>query len=237
MSGVRLLTRNGKDWTGRFPTIVDAAAGLKACSCLIGGEAVCCDENGLAVFERLRLKPSGKHVFLYAFDLLELDEAEAEPVVGKIFPVFYRAGGVHPLGEGGRPGSGRSASMLSPRRLIRRPPSARVAISAFTSGCSLMPILPMITAPCSSMIAAYCAARSQAAHACRSISRPPASAIAYCACTERHNASPASPSDGGGSGRVTTTPTGETSESGGFLAYLALRENFSTNKMASKCLI
>jgi hypothetical protein len=30
-----------------------------------------CDENGLAVFERLRRKPSGKHVFLYAFDLLD----------------------------------------------------------------------------------------------------------------------------------------------------------------------
>jgi ATP-dependent DNA ligase len=27
---VRLLTRNGKDWTRRFPTIVDAAAELKA---------------------------------------------------------------------------------------------------------------------------------------------------------------------------------------------------------------
>jgi bifunctional non-homologous end joining protein LigD len=39
-SGVRLLTRNGKDWTGRFPTIVQAAAGLKARSCLIDGEAV-----------------------------------------------------------------------------------------------------------------------------------------------------------------------------------------------------
>jgi ATP-dependent DNA ligase len=38
VSGVRLLTRNGKDWTGRFPTIVDAAAGLKARSCLIDGE-------------------------------------------------------------------------------------------------------------------------------------------------------------------------------------------------------
>jgi ATP-dependent DNA ligase len=40
VSGVRLLTRNGKDWTGRFPTIVQAAAGLKARSCLIDGEAV-----------------------------------------------------------------------------------------------------------------------------------------------------------------------------------------------------
>ena len=36
-------------------------------------EAVACDDNGLAVFERLRRKPSGRHVFLFAFDLLELD--------------------------------------------------------------------------------------------------------------------------------------------------------------------
>jgi bifunctional non-homologous end joining protein LigD len=40
VSGVRLLTRNGKDWTGRFPAIVDAAARLKARSCLIDGGAV-----------------------------------------------------------------------------------------------------------------------------------------------------------------------------------------------------
>src|SRR5262249_32023702 len=45
----------------------------KVRSCLIDGEAVACDKNGLAVFERLRRKPAGKHVFLYAFDLLELD--------------------------------------------------------------------------------------------------------------------------------------------------------------------
>jgi bifunctional non-homologous end joining protein LigD len=39
-AGVRLLTRNGKDWTGRFPTIVYASWGFKARSCLIDGEAV-----------------------------------------------------------------------------------------------------------------------------------------------------------------------------------------------------
>jgi ATP-dependent DNA ligase len=46
---------------------------LKVRSCLIDGEAVACDANGLAVFERLRRKPTGRHVLLYAFDLLELD--------------------------------------------------------------------------------------------------------------------------------------------------------------------
>src|SRR5215831_17199032 len=73
VSGVRLLTRNGKDWTGRFPTIVDATAGLKARSCLIDGEAVCCDANGLAVFALLRYRQRVAALFLYAFDLLEID--------------------------------------------------------------------------------------------------------------------------------------------------------------------
>ena len=41
-----------------------------------------CDENGLAVFERLRCKRAGRHVFLYAFDLLELNgtDLRLEPI-------------------------------------------------------------------------------------------------------------------------------------------------------------
>jgi hypothetical protein len=31
------------------------------------------DDSGLGVFELLRQKPAGRHVFLYAFDLLELN--------------------------------------------------------------------------------------------------------------------------------------------------------------------
>src|SRR5262249_16713066 len=71
--GIRLLTRNGHDWSPRYPLIVEAVNRLKARSCLIDGEAVVCDKSGLAVFDRLRRRPSGKHVSLYAFDLLELD--------------------------------------------------------------------------------------------------------------------------------------------------------------------
>ena len=33
------FTRNGHDWTGRFPLIADAALSLRAVSCLIDGEA------------------------------------------------------------------------------------------------------------------------------------------------------------------------------------------------------
>src|SRR5258706_15517555 len=72
-AGVRLFTRNGHDWPGRFPLIARAALSLKAPSCLIDGEAVACDDNGLPVFDRLRYRRDDRRVFLYAFDLIELD--------------------------------------------------------------------------------------------------------------------------------------------------------------------
>src|SRR5215467_16241486 len=72
-AGVRLLTRNGHDWTGRFPLIAEAAGALRARSFLIDGEAVACDGDGLPVFDRLRYRRQDGRVFLYAFDLLELD--------------------------------------------------------------------------------------------------------------------------------------------------------------------
>src|SRR5262249_39071427 len=71
--GVRLFTRNGHDWTGRFPLIASAALSLKAASCLIDGEAVACDDYGLPVFAPLRYRRQDGRVFLYAFDLIELD--------------------------------------------------------------------------------------------------------------------------------------------------------------------
>jgi bifunctional non-homologous end joining protein LigD len=46
---------------------------LRVKSCLIDGEAVACDGDGLAVFDRLRERRGDRYVFLYAFDLLELD--------------------------------------------------------------------------------------------------------------------------------------------------------------------
>jgi bifunctional non-homologous end joining protein LigD len=48
-------------------------AALPVRSCLIDGEAVVCDDNGVAVFAKLRQRRNDRHVLLYAFDLLELD--------------------------------------------------------------------------------------------------------------------------------------------------------------------
>ena len=42
-------------------------------SCLIDGEAIVCDANGLAVFDLLRRRWHGEDVIRCAFDLLEID--------------------------------------------------------------------------------------------------------------------------------------------------------------------
>jgi bifunctional non-homologous end joining protein LigD len=39
-NGIRILTRNGHDWSHRLPAVLAAVASLKAKSCLIDGEAV-----------------------------------------------------------------------------------------------------------------------------------------------------------------------------------------------------
>jgi bifunctional non-homologous end joining protein LigD len=81
-AGIRLLTRNGHDWTSRFPQIAAAVNALRCRSCLIDGEAVCCDDAGVAIFDLLRRRANGGTAFLYAFDLLELDgkDLRREPI-------------------------------------------------------------------------------------------------------------------------------------------------------------
>jgi bifunctional non-homologous end joining protein LigD len=76
---VRLFTRNGYDWTDRFPLIRAGMTALTAHSCLIDGEAVCCEVDGVPSFELLRYRHHDSAVFLYAFDLLELDGRDLRP--------------------------------------------------------------------------------------------------------------------------------------------------------------
>jgi len=80
--GIRLLTRNGYDWSPRYSLIVEAVNRLKVRSCLIDGEAVVCDEKGVAAFQLLRHRRNEPKAFLYAFDLLELNgtDLRREPI-------------------------------------------------------------------------------------------------------------------------------------------------------------
>jgi ATP-dependent DNA ligase len=64
---VRLYSRPGNDMTRRFPQIAEALTGLRSRSCIIDGEAVACDDNGLASFERIRYRQHDGDVFLYRF--------------------------------------------------------------------------------------------------------------------------------------------------------------------------
>ena len=73
----RLRTRNGKDWSGSFPSISEALEKLKVTDAIVDMEAVVLDEQGKSNFQALQAAlgsggdPSG--IVAYAFDLLYLD--------------------------------------------------------------------------------------------------------------------------------------------------------------------
>jgi len=76
---VRLYSRPGNDLTHRFPLIIDALSRLRSRSCIIDGEAVACDDNGVNL---IRYRRHDDSTFLYAFDLIELngDDLRRDPL-------------------------------------------------------------------------------------------------------------------------------------------------------------
>jgi bifunctional non-homologous end joining protein LigD len=54
----------GNDLTERFPLIVEALARLLSWSCIIDGEAVCCGDDGVPSFDRIRYRRHDGAVFL-----------------------------------------------------------------------------------------------------------------------------------------------------------------------------
>jgi bifunctional non-homologous end joining protein LigD len=81
-AGVRLMTRHGHDFSARFPSIATAVGKLPVRSCLIDGEAIVCDENGLAIFDLIRGHGALASAVHCVFDLLELDgkDLRREPI-------------------------------------------------------------------------------------------------------------------------------------------------------------
>jgi bifunctional non-homologous end joining protein LigD len=79
---VRLYSRPGNDMIRRFPLIAQALTGLRSRSCIIDGEAVACDDNGVASFDLISNHRANDRVFLYAFDLIELngDDLRRDPL-------------------------------------------------------------------------------------------------------------------------------------------------------------
>jgi bifunctional non-homologous end joining protein LigD len=81
-AGEALPAAPGNDLTYRFPLIVEALAHLRSRSCIIDGEAVACDDKGVASFDLIRHHRTDERVFLYAFDLIEIngDDLRRDPL-------------------------------------------------------------------------------------------------------------------------------------------------------------
>jgi ATP-dependent DNA ligase len=70
---VRLFTRNGYDWSKRYPLIVEAARRIRTSQFVIDGEAVLLGVDGISDFDGLYSGTHNDEVQLYAFDILALD--------------------------------------------------------------------------------------------------------------------------------------------------------------------
>lgn len=73
---VRVVTRNGLDWTDRLPAVARAVAGLRADTALVDGELVALQKDGASSFPALQAALSaGRDGTLYfqLFDVLHLD--------------------------------------------------------------------------------------------------------------------------------------------------------------------
>ena len=74
---VRLQTRNGNDWTGKFPSIYESVAKLNAKSAVLDMEAVVLDNSGKSSFQAMQQalgeKGDRQSIQGYIFDLLYLD--------------------------------------------------------------------------------------------------------------------------------------------------------------------
>ena len=73
---VRLLTRNGLDWTERYGLLADAIAKLRCKQAMIDGEVIVQGDNGVSSFTALQQTLSEgatERLIFYAFDLMHLD--------------------------------------------------------------------------------------------------------------------------------------------------------------------
>ncbi len=69
----RLLTRNKKDWTSRYPAIAKALSELKVDQAIVDGELVAIDDDGRSNFGSLQNADPSTALRYYAFDLLHLN--------------------------------------------------------------------------------------------------------------------------------------------------------------------
>ena len=76
----RLLTRNGKDWTNKFPSLSAALEKLPVKNAVLDMEAVMLDKDGKSRFQSLQAalgeRGTRARIVAYVFDLLYIDDAD-----------------------------------------------------------------------------------------------------------------------------------------------------------------
>jgi bifunctional non-homologous end joining protein LigD len=78
---VRLYTRNGADWTKRYPRIVEEASRLRE-PLIIDAEVVCLSDKGVADFDILHSRIADERAIALAFDLLlSGDDIRRQPLI------------------------------------------------------------------------------------------------------------------------------------------------------------
>jgi bifunctional non-homologous end joining protein LigD len=72
---IKLISRNGKDWSDKFPTIVNAICLLPYANLIFDGEIVVLDKDNKSDFQLLQnaIKEGSEDFYYYVFDLLYYD--------------------------------------------------------------------------------------------------------------------------------------------------------------------
>ncbi|HLX71865.1 MAG TPA: DNA polymerase ligase N-terminal domain-containing protein, partial [Verrucomicrobiae bacterium] len=74
--GIDLISRNEKDFTSKFPEIVEALKNLRCKEAVLDGEIVALDKEGRSSFQLLQARELGGErppIFYYVFDVIQLD--------------------------------------------------------------------------------------------------------------------------------------------------------------------
>jgi DNA ligase D-like protein (predicted ligase) len=85
-AGVRAFTRNGHNWSNRYPHLLEAALELGCQSAIIDGEAIVQDEQGRSDFHAFAaIHDRPEDIILMGFDLLHLDgkDLRKEPLIDR----------------------------------------------------------------------------------------------------------------------------------------------------------
>jgi ATP-dependent DNA ligase len=105
--------------------IVESLARLRSHSCIIDGEAVACDESGVPSFERIRYRRHDTSVFLYAFDLIELNGDDLRRDLHRLFSNV-----------------GEALAIIKPETVVVSENAIRSAIALRARRKTLMPSFP-----------------------------------------------------------------------------------------------